>query len=76
MVEQSMQCSFVGSAATVEHGLRAFLGRIQVEELMVNVHVHDQPARRQSLTLTAGVRDRLAALAVGAADGASLVSSN
>jgi hypothetical protein len=39
--------------------LRAFLGRIQVEELMVNVHVYDQPARRQSLALTAGVRDRL-----------------
>jgi luciferase family oxidoreductase group 1 len=76
MVEQSMQCSFVGSAQTVEHGLRAFVGRIQVEELMVNVHVYDQPARRLSLTLTAGVRDRLAGVAIGAADGASLVSSN
>jgi luciferase family oxidoreductase group 1 len=67
MVEQSMQCSFVGSAASVEQALRAFLAQMQVEELMVNVHVYDQVARRHSLTLTAAVRDRLAA-AAGAAD--------
>ena len=30
---------------------------------MVNVHVYDQVARRHSLTLTAAIRDRLAASA-------------
>jgi hypothetical protein len=41
--------------------LRVFLQQVRVEELMVNVHVYDQVARRHSLTLTAAVRDRLAA---------------
>ena len=59
MVEQSMQCSFVGSSASVEAGLRAFLDQVQADELMLNVHVYDQVARRHSLTLTAGIRDRL-----------------
>jgi luciferase family oxidoreductase group 1 len=61
MVEHSMQCSFIGSPAPVEQALRGFLGQLQVQELMVNVHVYDQVARRHSLTLTAGVRDRLQA---------------
>jgi hypothetical protein len=59
-----MRCSFVGSSATVERELRAFLSPLQLEELMVNVHVYDQVARRHSLTLTAGIRDRLGATAV------------
>jgi hypothetical protein len=54
-----MQCSFVGSSASVEAGLRAFLDQVQTDELMINVHVYDQVARRHSLTLTAGIRDRL-----------------
>ncbi|HEX2791932.1 MAG TPA: LLM class flavin-dependent oxidoreductase [Steroidobacteraceae bacterium] len=69
MLEQAMRCSFVGSGTTVEHDLRAFLNQVRVEELMVNVHVYDQVARRHSLTLTAAVRDRLAATA-GAVSGA------
>jgi hypothetical protein len=60
MLEQAMRCSFVGSSASVEHALRAFLSPLQLDELMVNVHVYDQVARRYSLTLTAGIRDRLA----------------
>jgi alkanesulfonate monooxygenase SsuD/methylene tetrahydromethanopterin reductase-like flavin-dependent oxidoreductase (luciferase family) len=64
MLEQAMRCSFVGSSATVERELRAFLSPLQLEELMVNVHVYDQVARRHSLTLTAGIRDRLGATAV------------
>ena len=63
MLEQAMRYSFVGSAAAVEQGLRALLQQLPVEELMVNVHVYDQPARRHSLTLTAAIRDRLAARA-------------
>jgi luciferase family oxidoreductase group 1 len=60
MLEQAMRCSFVGSSASVEHALRAFLSPLQLDELMVNVHVYDQVARRYSLTLTVGIRDRLA----------------
>jgi luciferase family oxidoreductase group 1 len=68
MIEQSMQCSFVGSPASLEHALRGFLDQVQVQELMVNVHVYDQVARRHSLTLTAGVRDRLQAVASAPVD--------
>jgi len=63
MVEHSMQCSFVGSPASLEQALRGFLDQVQVQELMVNLHVYDQVARRHSLALTAGVRDRLKAAA-------------
>ncbi|MFI4869348.1 MAG: LLM class flavin-dependent oxidoreductase [Steroidobacterales bacterium] len=63
MVEQSMQYSFVGSSASVEHALRAFLDQVAVDELMINVHVYDQVARRHSLTLSAAIRDRLASTA-------------
>ena len=63
MVTQMMQCSFVGAPASIEQSLRLFLQQVQVEELMVNVHVYDQPARRHSLALTAAVRERLAASA-------------
>jgi luciferase family oxidoreductase group 1 len=66
---QAMRYSFVGSGAAVEQGLRAFLHQVPVEELMVNVHVYDQVARRHSLTLTAAIRDRLAGNA-GEAGGA------
>jgi luciferase family oxidoreductase group 1 len=66
MVEASMRCSFVGSSATVERALQAFLQQLQVDELMINVHVYDQVARRHSLTLTAGIRDRLDAMTAGA----------
>jgi luciferase family oxidoreductase group 1 len=59
MVEASMQYSFVGSSASVEQALRAFLSKLQLDELMLNVHVYDQVARRHSLTLAAAIRDRL-----------------
>jgi luciferase family oxidoreductase group 1 len=60
MVEQAMRYTFAGSSATLEHSLRGFLRLTQADELMVNVHVYDQVARRYSLTLTAAIRDRIA----------------
>jgi luciferase family oxidoreductase group 1 len=59
MVEQAMRYTFAGSSGSVEHSLRGFLRLTQADELMVNVHVFDQAARRQSLTLTAAIRDRI-----------------
>ena len=58
MVGESMQSSFVGSPASIELSLGAFLAVTPIEELMVNVHVYDQDARRHSLTLTAAIRER------------------
>jgi luciferase family oxidoreductase group 1 len=62
MVEQAMRYTFVGSSGSVEHSLRGFLRLTQADELMVNVHVFDQAARRHSLTLTAAIRDRIIAV--------------
>jgi luciferase family oxidoreductase group 1 len=58
-LEQALSCSFVGSADTVERGLRAFLERTKPDELMVAGHFYDHDARLRSLELTAAVRDRI-----------------
>jgi luciferase family oxidoreductase group 1 len=60
-VAQALACSFVGSAATVEQGLRAFIEATQPDELMLTAHIYDQAARLRSLEIVAEVRDRLAA---------------
>jgi luciferase family oxidoreductase group 1 len=59
-VEQSLACSFVGSAATVEQGLRTFIEATRPDELMLTAHIYDQTARLRSLEIVAGVRERLA----------------
>jgi luciferase family oxidoreductase group 1 len=61
MIRHAMRCSFVGSPDSVETQLRQFLQTTGADELMVHVMVYDQAARQRSLTLTAQLRDRLAA---------------
>ncbi|ACB75484.1 LLM class flavin-dependent oxidoreductase [Opitutus terrae] len=51
----------IGSPATVEQGIRAFLDRTRVDELMITGAIYDAAARVRSLELTAEVRERLAA---------------
>ena len=58
-VEHALACSFVGTADTVEKGLRDFLARTRPDELMIAGHFHDHAARLRSLEITAQVRDRL-----------------
>ena len=58
-VAHALSCSFVGSAGTVERGLREFLARTKPDELMIAGHFHDHDARLRSLEITAKVRDRL-----------------
>jgi luciferase family oxidoreductase group 1 len=57
----ALACSFVGSADTVEHGLRTFIARTQPDELMIAGHYYDHASRLRSLEITADVRDRLGA---------------
>jgi len=64
MVDHSLAVSFVGSADTVERGLRRFIDAMQPDELMITAHIYDQAARVRSIELVAGVRDRLAAATV------------
>ncbi len=58
-VAHALMYSFVGSAATIEPALRAFLARTQPDELMVAGHFHDHAARLRSLEIAAEVRDRI-----------------
>ena len=60
-VARALAYSFVGTADTIEPGLRAFLARTQAQELMVAGHFHDHAARLRSLQIAAQVRDRIAA---------------
>ena len=55
LIDHQMHYSFVGSPATLRAGLDRFLSEARPDELMVNVHVFDQEARRRSLALTAEV---------------------
>jgi luciferase family oxidoreductase group 1 len=58
-VLHALSCSFVGSASTIEPGLRDFIARHQPQELMIASHFFDHAARLRSLEITASVRDRL-----------------
>ena len=60
MVERSLAVSFVGSAATIEGGLAAFMNSLRPDELMITAHIYDQAARLRSIELIAQVRDNLA----------------
>ena len=58
-VQRALARSFVGTAATTEQGLRAFIGTYKPDELMISGHFFDPEARLESLRITAGVRERL-----------------
>jgi luciferase family oxidoreductase group 1 len=58
-VEHAFREAVVGSPATVQHGLAAFLRRTRVDELMVTAAIHDHTARLRSFELVAQIRDRL-----------------
>ncbi len=53
ILDQVLQCSAVGSPATVARSLAAFVERTGVDEIMVASAIYDHDARKQSLTLTA-----------------------
>jgi len=56
MVSQAFREAVVGSPATVERGIEAFLGRTQVDELMVTAAIFDHAARVRSFELVAQAR--------------------
>jgi luciferase family oxidoreductase group 1 len=58
-LEHALSCSFVGSADTIERGLRKFLADTKPDELMIAGHFYDHAARLRSLEITAQVRDRI-----------------
>lgn len=64
-VEHTLRHSFVGSADTVEAGLRAFLDRHRPDELMISGHFHDPADRLEAIRITVAVRERLDVAAAG-----------
>ena len=52
ILDHVLQCSAVGSPATVARGLAAFVERTRVDEIMVASAIYDHDARKRSLTLT------------------------
>ncbi|GAB2569403.1 LLM class flavin-dependent oxidoreductase [Spirosoma areae] len=60
-IDQVLGCSAVGSPETVQRGLAGFISQTKADELILTAPVFDHQARKHSLTLTAQVRDALAA---------------
>ncbi|GAB4038783.1 LLM class flavin-dependent oxidoreductase [Spirosoma jeollabukense] len=60
-IDQMLRCSAVGSPATVQRGLASFISQTQADELIITAPIYDHEARKHSLSLTAQVRDALAA---------------
>jgi luciferase family oxidoreductase group 1 len=54
-IAETMRYSFVGAPDSVRTALASFLAETAPDELMINVHVFDQSARRRSLELTAQI---------------------
>lgn len=58
-VDHAFREAVVGAPASVRAGLRAFIARTQVDELMVTAAIHDPAARARSFELVAEARDFL-----------------
>ncbi len=53
ILDHVLQCSTVGSLATVARGLAAFIERTQVDEVMIASSIYDHDARKKSVALAA-----------------------
>jgi luciferase family oxidoreductase group 1 len=58
---QTLRYAQVGSAETIERGLREFIDAHQPNELMITGHIYDHAARLRSFEIVAELRDRIAA---------------
>lgn len=53
ILDHVLQCSAVGSPATVARGLAAFVERTKVDEVMVTSAIYDHEARKRSIAIAA-----------------------
>jgi luciferase family oxidoreductase group 1 len=63
ILDHVLECSAVGSAATVARGIAAFVARTGVDEVMVASAIYDHEARKRSLAITADVMREMKAAA-------------
>jgi len=59
MAQDMLLFSVVGSAETVERGLRKIIDLTQADELILAAHIYDHKARMRSFEIAARVRDRM-----------------
>jgi luciferase family oxidoreductase group 1 len=59
MVREALSCSAVGSPATVQRELAAFIARTRPDELIIASQIYDHEAHLRSLEITAAARDAL-----------------
>ena len=59
ILDHVLQCSAVGSPATVAHGIAAFVERTGVDEVMVASSIYDVAARKKSVAIAAEVMREL-----------------
>ena len=59
MASEILLFSVVGSAETVERGLRKIIDITQANELILAAHIYDHKARLRSFDIAANVRDRI-----------------
>jgi luciferase family oxidoreductase group 1 len=60
-LDQTLAVAAVGSPATVENALKAFIGRTGADELIIVAQIFDHAARLRSYEITAGIHAELAA---------------
>jgi luciferase family oxidoreductase group 1 len=63
MASEILLLSVVGSAETVERGLRKIIDMTQADELILAAHLYDHKARTRSFEIAAEVRERIGAVA-------------
>ena len=56
MIDHAFREAVVGSPETVRAGIADFVGRTQVDELMITSAIYDQTARLRSIELVAQLR--------------------
>ncbi len=56
MVDSALSVSFIGSVASVQPKLAAFIATYQPDELIITANIYDQAARLRSLELTAALK--------------------
>jgi luciferase family oxidoreductase group 1 len=61
MAQEVLLFSVVGSAETVERGLRKIIDLTQADELILAAHIYDHKARMRSFEIAAEVLDRIGA---------------
>ena len=60
LLANSLACSIVGAAKTVQHGLEEFVASAGADELMVTAQIFDHGARKRSFEILADVHRRMA----------------